>query len=181
MPNPALFPWIEANQGFLSLLALVVALAVAVFEHWRVIRERQEALRHTIRTAIELVDELEAIRAAAWEKYKSDVRSTAAAGFGGEAKRAGEVFRVLAATTPMTGKVALTLMRAARRCEAMQSAGLELTLAPRRMKDAAERIPIMREELRLCLREGKGWKLAPWKGKREPPTSPPAAPPLTTG
>jgi hypothetical protein len=57
-----LFPWIEENQGFLSLLALVVALAVAVFEYVRVLNGSREEQDRDIEVAIDLVNRVELAR-----------------------------------------------------------------------------------------------------------------------
>ena len=38
----AWFPWLEANQGFLTLLTLVSALSFAIVEHFRILSEKAE-------------------------------------------------------------------------------------------------------------------------------------------
>lgn len=61
----AWFPVLEQNAGFLSLLALVVALAVAVFEHVRLINTEKDSFRRDRDVAIAIVDDVEKVRSAA--------------------------------------------------------------------------------------------------------------------
>lgn len=58
MQDGVWFPWLEANQGFLSLLALVSALMFALFEHFRWLRAEAERRRNAAALAIEIMRRL---------------------------------------------------------------------------------------------------------------------------
>jgi hypothetical protein len=61
MADKAWFPVLEANQGFLSLLALALALGVALYEHIRAERAKYVALEAPARFALEMINELDAL------------------------------------------------------------------------------------------------------------------------
>ena len=52
------WPWAEANQGFLSILALAAALSVALFEYFRAERAEQKRERDYVRLVTDLLDGL---------------------------------------------------------------------------------------------------------------------------
>jgi len=139
----------------LSVGALALALLAVVIEHWRVISRRKSDLRQTIGTAIELVDELALIHRLARADWERTGAPKPVRGFGGEAKRAAELFRLFAGTSPMTGKLALALLRCANRCEAMMSVGVETSAIATRMDKAMRMLETCKLELGMELRNNR--------------------------
>jgi hypothetical protein len=57
----AWYPALEANQGFLSLLALVVALSIALHEHCRALNAERTAQERSVKVALDVLNALKVL------------------------------------------------------------------------------------------------------------------------
>lgn len=110
----ALFPWFEGNQGFLSVLALAIALAFALIENHRANTAASDRRAEYVDTALALVDEMEAVSAkfaVAIDACERDGTSTelARTHWSWDRTRLMETLTIIRPSAPADGPLAIAL------------------------------------------------------------------------
>lgn len=148
-----LFPFLEANQGALSVAALVLALAAFLWELYRANTQRQRELEQEIEEAIILIEELEQYVVEgdddgppAWDFFDEQQQSD-------EFSNIAAALRALAAAHVKKPTLSLPLLRAAQVAEFMR--GLSPKEFDVEADDLSQKLSWIKDGVEEALKEAK--------------------------